>query len=795
MTHRLRDRLQLISFWVAAVGLSAGVMIAQRADTPDTVKNPFAGDPAAIAAGRDLYAQTCQACHGGEARGDRGPSLATGNFRHGGEDNDLFQTIRTGVPGTQMPAFAALPTDTIWRIIAYLRSLNTNGAAANEVVAGDAVAGEQTFWGKGGCASCHEVNGRGSDVGPDLSAAGTNSASYLRSVILNPNTPQFRRRRFFGPSVVSVKTKSGQQIRGIARAEDSYNLILAATDGKLYRLDKRDLVEEQTEHESLMPANYGQLLSETEIQNLVAYLKSLKARDFSKTIQVKLPPGLSFERLRNAQAEPQNWLTYWGNYQGQHFTALHQITPANISQLQARWAVQMPGSSVLESTPLVVDGIMYTSGPPGQMFAIDARTGLQIWKFERRQKVVSPYQINPFNRGAAVLGSRVFFGTLDAALVALDARTGRMLWETQIADTLQGYSITGAPLALKDKIIVGIAGGEFGIRGFLDAYDPATGKRLWRFNTIPGPGEFGNQTWSGDSWKHGSGGAWLTGSYDPDLDTLYWAVGNPGPSLNGAVREGDNLFTCSVVALDPATGTRKWHYQFTPADTHDWDANEDLVLANESIAGKKRDVLMQADRNGMFYVLDRTDGKFILAKPYVKETWNARLRQGWASYSGAQMEIIAGGQRRFSDLGRWFQLAKPVLRSCSVATLRGRARRRTWLPQWRGEIRSGTRIYRWRTLHGQCRARPEWGNGHRHEDRDGEVEVPDFQHVGGSRSAGHRRRPGLCEHCGRKSDCLGQRLRKVSLAFPDGGWHRLIGNELCNRRKTIHRSRRRKRAL
>ena len=218
-----------------------------------------------------------------------------------------------------------------------------------------------------------------------------------------------------------------------------------------------------------------------------------------------------------------------------------------------------------------------------------------------------------------------------------------MLWETQIADTLKGYSITGAPLAIKDKIIVGIAGGEFGIRGFIDAYDAATGKRLWRFNTIPGPGEFGNETWKGDSWKHGSGGAWLTGSYDPDLDTLYWAVGNPGPSLNGAVREGDNLFTCSVVALDPATGTRRWHYQFTPADTHDWDANEDLVLANENIAGEKRDVLLQADRNGMFYVLDRTDGKFILAKPYVKETWNLGYDKDGQSHAGAEMESIARG--------------------------------------------------------------------------------------------------------------------------------------------------------
>src|ERR1700722_7299291 len=240
-----RVKLARVYLWIAAIGLSAGVVIAQRADTPDTVRNPFSGDPAAIAAGRTLYAQTCKTCHGGEARGDRGPALATGNFRHGGEDNDLFQTIRTGVPGTQMPAFAALPTDNVWRIITYLRSLNTNSAAANEVVAGDAVAGEQTFWGKGGCASCHEVNGRGADVGPDLSAAGTYSAPYIRSVILDPNNPQLRRRRFFGPSVVSVTTTSGQQIRGITRAEDSYNLILAGTDGKLYRLDKRDLTEER----------------------------------------------------------------------------------------------------------------------------------------------------------------------------------------------------------------------------------------------------------------------------------------------------------------------------------------------------------------------------------------------------------------------------------------------------------------------------------------------------------------------------------------------------------------------
>jgi PQQ-dependent dehydrogenase (methanol/ethanol family) len=597
--------------------------VAQQTDTPDVQKNPFAGDQAAIVAGKTLYEQTCQSCHGGEARGDRGPALASGNFRHGSEDSDLFRTIRTGVPGTQMPAFALLPAGNVWRIIAYLRSLNPNSAA--ETVTGNAAAGEKTFWGKGGCSRCHEVNARGMDIGPDLSDAGKNSAVNLRSMIMDPNTPAARVQRWFRPGGVSVKTRDGEDVKGIKRAEDNYTLILTDLSGRLRRFDRKEILVEENETKSLMPDNYAQMFSPTEIEDLVAYLKSLKSRDLSKTIQVDLPDGLSFSRLRNAQAEPQNWLSYWGNYQGHHFSSLSQITPANVERLQAQWSVQMPPGPALEATPLVVDGIMYTSytssGAAG-VYAIDAASGLEIWKFERRQKAVNPNQINPFNRGVAVLGSRVFFGTLDAALVALDARTGRTLWETQVADTMTGNSITGAPLAIKDKIIVGVAGGEFGIRGFVDAYDPATGKRLWRFNTIPGPGEFGHDTWAGESWKHGSGAAWLTGSYDPDLNLLYWTVGNPGPSMNGVGREGDNLFTCSVVALDPETGERKWHYQFTPGDTHDWDANEDVVLADTTLAGGKRKLMLHADRNGMFYALDRTDGKFLFAKPYVKQTWN-----------------------------------------------------------------------------------------------------------------------------------------------------------------------------
>jgi alcohol dehydrogenase (cytochrome c) len=455
---------------------------------------------------------------------------------------------------------------------------------------------------------------------------------------------------------VSVKTRAGEEVVGIQRAEDNYTLIMTDLSGKLRRFDRKDILAEDTEPKSLMPDNYSQVLSPTEIQDLVAYLKSLKSRDLSKTIQVDLSGGLSFARLRNAGAEPQNWLTYWGNYQGHHFSSLSQITPVNVKRLQAQWSVQMPTGPVLEATPLVVDGAMYTTyttPSSAGVYAIDARSGLTIWKYDRRQKAINPNQINPFNRGVAVLGNRVFFGTLDAALVALDARTGRILWEAQVADTMTGNSITGAPLAVKDKIVVGVAGGEFGIRGFIDAYDPATGKRLWRFNTIPGPGEFGHDTWGGDSWKHGSGAAWLTGSYDPDLDVLYWTVGNPGPGLNGSEREGDNLFTCSVVALNPETGERKWHYQFTPGDTHDWDANEDVVLVDSVLGGVKRKLMLQADRNGMFYVLDRTDGKLIFGKPYVKQTWNSGfqpdgrpiLLPGWQASSKGKVvsPILIGG--------------------------------------------------------------------------------------------------------------------------------------------------------
>ncbi len=600
--------------------LLAGVIGAQE-HTPQTERNPFAGSAEAAATGEKLYKQACQTCHGGNGTGDRGPALATGKFPHGASDGQIFINIRNGIAGSQMPPFSKLSTEQVWQLLTYIRSLNGANVKVNEVVEGDPAAGKTLFFGKASCSGCHAINGRGSIMAPDLSTAGANSAKTLRNKIMNPNTsPSGELDKNLGATV--VKTKAGQTIRGMRRGEDTFSLHLVDATGKLHRLDKQDLSDFRYEGKSMMPS-YSPRLSDTEIQNLVAYLKINTERDLSKTIEIPVPGGLTYERIRNSAAEPHNWLTYWGNFKGTHNTTLSEITKANVKQLQAKWSVQMPGDALLQGTPLVIDGILYTTAMPGEVFAIDAKTGMVIWKYVRKQKVLNPFESNRVSRGVAVLGNRVFFGTLDAALVALDARTGLPIWETQVANTLEGYSVTVSPLALKDKIIAGVAGGEHGIRGFLAAYDPATGRELWRFNTVPGPGEFGNDTWAGDSWKRGGAPTWLTGSYDTESDTLYWTAGNPGPDMDGEIRKGDNLYSCSVVALDATTGKRKWHYQFTPNDSHDWDANQDLVLVDKTFQGQMRKLLIQSNRNGMFYVLDRTNGKLLLGKSYVRQTWNA----------------------------------------------------------------------------------------------------------------------------------------------------------------------------
>ncbi|HUU34724.1 MAG TPA: PQQ-dependent dehydrogenase, methanol/ethanol family [Vicinamibacterales bacterium] len=328
------------------------------------------------------------------------------------------------------------------------------------------------------------------------------------------------------------------------------------------------------------------------------------------------------QRLVDAAQEPGSWLTYSGGYAGQRFSALDQITAANVAGLKPVWVYQVAGQGQVETSAIVADGMMYVTEPPTTVTALDPRNGRPIWSYVR--PMPSNLRLIGFpstNRGVAILDDMVYVGSLDGALIALDAQTGAVRWETMVADNGTGHSITMAPLAVKDKIIVGISGGEAGIRGFVDAYDAKTGTLAWRTHTVPAAGEPGVETWAGDSWKNGAGATWLTGSYDPALNLLYWGTGNPGPDWNGDVRKGDNLYTSSVLALDADTGKMKWHFQYTPHDVHDWDANQIQVLADLEIDGRPRQALITANRNAFYYVLDRVTGEFLHAAPYATQTW------------------------------------------------------------------------------------------------------------------------------------------------------------------------------
>jgi alcohol dehydrogenase (cytochrome c) len=574
-----------------------------------------------------LYDQTCQSCHGPAGQGDRGPALDAGRFTRGNEDGDLFHVIRAGVPGTQMPPFPGLTDEQTWQLVSYIRSLtaaSVSSPARPVSSAADSGAGEALFFGRAGCAACHEVDGRGGIVGPDLSTAGRLPSEQLRRKILEPSASIASGRGAPPPpQVIVATTRDGHEIRGVRRNEDTFSVQMVDASGAWHLFDKLTLASYRVENASLMPGDIATRISPAELNQLLAYLATRHERGVGASAESPRSGGVTVDRLVHASGEPQNWLTYWGDYQSTHYSRLSQVDKTNVRQLRAAWTYPMPGDSVLEATPVVVDGVMYTT-QPGVVAALDARTGRQLWRYTRRQKVKNPYEINPFNRGVAVVGTRLFVGTLDAALIAIDARTGRLLWETQVADTMLGYSLTSAPLVVKDKLLVGITGGEFGARGFLDAYDLATGRRLWRWYAVPAPGEFGNDTWKGDSWKLGGSPMWLTGSYDPDLNLVYWTVGNPGPQIDRSARgDLDNLFSDSVVAIDPDTGQRKWHYQFTPNDGHDWDSCQAVILVDRVWHGQMHKLLLHADRNGMFYVLDRVNGTFLAATPFVYQNWNS----------------------------------------------------------------------------------------------------------------------------------------------------------------------------
>ncbi|MDE5447029.1 PQQ-dependent dehydrogenase, methanol/ethanol family [Bradyrhizobium sp. CSA207] len=363
-------------------------------------------------------------------------------------------------------------------------------------------------------------------------------------------------------------------------------------------------------------------------------------------------------QLVKGASDTSNVLNYGMGYNLQRFSPLTQINKDTAKNLVPVWSYSLADDRSQESQPLVYEGIIYLTTHAATM-AIDAKTGKQIWKTKVEYPPETPRIVccGINNRGAALFDGKVFRTTLDANVIALDAKTGKELWRQNAADVKEGYSMTVAPLVADGVVLTGISGAEFGIRGFIDGWDPETGNHLWRTYTIPSPDEPGGDSWKGDTWKHGGGSTWITGSYDPELNTVYWGTGNPGP-FDSAVRPGDNLYTCSVLALDPKTGKMKWHYQFSPNNPFDFDAVAEMVLADMMVEGRPTKVLLDANRNGFFYVFDRTNGKLLAANPFVKVNWASGIDMKTGRPIEADVTTDAREGKKVMVHPSWFAGAK-----------------------------------------------------------------------------------------------------------------------------------------
>jgi PQQ-dependent dehydrogenase (methanol/ethanol family) len=604
-----KKAIATLLFLMASVGCLAGF---EMAANEAASQNPGSVD---LEAGRRHFEARCAACHGADGRGgERGPDIISPQRARRRSADELGDLIRRGMPAAGMPGFQ-LPEREMRELVGFIRSLTA--PAIESAALGDVAAGEAFFFGKGNCSSCHMVKGRGGMLGPDLSELGAErTLPEIEQSLQNPGarlSPEFK--------LVSARLRDGQQLRGFARNESNYDLQLQSLDGTLRFLQREEIVELVRETASLMPEVKA---TEVEMRDLIAYLSRLSGEAAVSAESVsgvsKNPSGISFAEI----AEPKlgDWPTYHGHLSGNRHSPLRQIHAGNVAQLAPKWIFSIPNARRLQVTPVVVDGVMYVT-TANRAYALDARSGRQIWRYQRPlTKGLVGDAAGGINRGVAVLGDKVFMVTDHAHLIALHRLTGKLLWDVEMADYREHYGATAAPLVVKDLVISGISGGDEGARGFLAAYKTSTGERVWRFWTIPAPGEPLSETWVGNALPHGCATTWLTGTYDARANLLYWTTGNPCPDYNGDERKGDNLYSDSVLALEPETGKLRWYYQYTPHDLHDWDAQQTPMLIDAEFQGRRRQLLAQANRNGFFYVLDRITGELLLAKPFVEQlTW------------------------------------------------------------------------------------------------------------------------------------------------------------------------------
>ena len=571
------------------------------------------------------YQKNCAACHGDGATGtDRGPNLIGARSLRRQNVEQIRGVIRNGTKGG-MPAFrlADAELDVLTKLVR-----SWNAAAFDARQAGDRAAGQAIF--ERQCTNCHMVRGRGAANGPDLSGVGRElTVRELEQTLANPSSRKGMKTGASCPgwafcpddpwSVVNVALKNGAKLRGFARSRGAHDLQLQTLDGRMHLLTTADYASVEEEKASFMPAFTG---TDAERRNLVAYLSGLGGIPVGP-LAASSTPGSVAEMERVQKPANGEWPGYHGLPSANRHSPLAQIHTGNAAKLQPAWSYSLPHMS-LQTTPLVADGVMYVTAP-NQVCALDSSTGREIWCYVRPRgdaRKISGDAAKGAQRGAALLGDRVFFATDDAHLIALHRLTGALMWQVFMPEGPGAFGATAAPLVVGDLVVAGVGGGDAPLRGFVAAYQATTGEQAWRFWTLPKRDDPAAATWKGTALETGGGATWLTGSYDAELDTLYWPTGNPYPDTDGSQRIGDNLYTNCVVALEPKTGKLKWHFQFTPHDLWDWDATEPLVLVDASFQGRQRKLLLQANRNGFFYVLDRTNGEFLLGKPFVQRlTW------------------------------------------------------------------------------------------------------------------------------------------------------------------------------
>jgi PQQ-dependent dehydrogenase (methanol/ethanol family) len=563
-----------------------------------------------------IFSQHCAACHGEDASGtDRGLPLVRSRRLRTRSTAEIHDIIRNGTTGG-MPPFA-LPENQLQSLAAFIRSMNATAFDAHPE--GDAAAGESFFFGQGRCSTCHTAMGRGKSVGPDLTGIGHEvTVSDIERKLKNPSAQVSA-----SYGVVTVKLHDGRTVRGFARKETLHNLELQTLDGRLLPLAANEYQIVGREKASAMPPLQATAKEERDLVAFLSRLGGLKPGALpgpEETVD-----AATVERILHPQ--PGEWPTYNGNVNGNRYSPLEQVNARNVSRLSLQWMYTVPFFG-LETTPLVSDGVMYVTGP-NQVYALDARSGSEIWRYSQPRSTspnIAADAARGANRGVALLGDRVFYTTDEAHLLCLDRLTGALRWDVYLPEEPQHYGGTAAPLVVGDLVIAGVAGADDGIRGFLAAYKATTGQLVWRHWTVPRKGEPGSETWEGDDLAFGGGSTWLTGSYDTETRVLYWAIGNPYPDTDGSGRKGDNLYTNCILAMDVDTGKTRWYFQFTPHDLHDWDSVQPMVLADAQFQGRPRKLLIHADRNGFFYVLDRTNGELLLAKAFAQKlSWASGL--------------------------------------------------------------------------------------------------------------------------------------------------------------------------